>query len=133
MSAGLFSTYSQGENRITATLLAVLERLTLANIDRVLQAILGESSFQLVRFENQVKGTKTVPDARISGAPALWIETKTARNASDINQVEGHLKALKEADKLILLTPDDVQPEMVTGLNDDRLCWGELPDAEPGD
>ena len=126
MSTGLFSTYRQGENRITATLLAVLQRLTLANIDRILQGILGETTFQLVSFDNQVKGQRSVPDARISGAPAVWIETKTVRRGKDQEQLERHLRNLEKEDKLVLLTPDDVQPQIVTSIGDRRLIWNNF-------
>ena len=81
MTTPLFSTYRQGENRITATLLAVLQRLSLPNIDRILQALLEDTAFSLVTFDNQPKGKESTPDARIGTGSAIWVETKTARNA----------------------------------------------------
>ena len=67
MTTPLFSTYRQGENRITATFLTVLQRLSLPNIDHILRRLLGkdEDSFSLVSFENQVHGKESVPDAKI--------------------------------------------------------------------
>ncbi len=61
MTMSLFSTYRQGENRVTATFLAVLERLSLPNIDRILGALLEDNAFNLVTFENQPKGKKSRP------------------------------------------------------------------------
>lgn len=55
MTTPLFSTYRQGENRITGTLLAVLQRLSLPNTDRILRTLPEEDSFSLVSFKNQVK------------------------------------------------------------------------------
>ena len=66
MTTPLFSTYRQGENRVTATFLAVLQRLSLPNIDRILQRLLweDEESYNLVSFENQIRTKGSVPDAR---------------------------------------------------------------------
>ena len=59
MTTNLFSTYRQGENRVTATFLAVLQRLSLPNIDRILGALFGETSFSLVSFDNQPRMKET--------------------------------------------------------------------------
>ena len=54
MSKGpLFSTYRQGENRVTASMLAVFERIDLALVERLLGAASGESELQMVSFRNQ--------------------------------------------------------------------------------
>ena len=50
MTTNLFSTYRQGENRVTSTFMAVLQRLSLPNIDRILQALLGRDDFSLATF-----------------------------------------------------------------------------------
>ena len=110
----LFSTYKQGENRITATFLAVLQRLSLPNIDRILGALLGETSFSLVSFENQPKTKKSTPDALIGTASRVWIETKIKRNSVRHKQITNHMEALGDGEKLLLLTPDDKEP---VGLN----------------
>ncbi len=56
MSQGLLlSTYRQDENRVTASILAVFERIDLALVERLLQAASEESSLQMVRFETQVR------------------------------------------------------------------------------
>ena len=46
----LFSTYRQGENRVTASLLAVLSRLGTDLTERVLGALLDEPELSLVSF-----------------------------------------------------------------------------------
>ena len=58
MATNLFSTYRQGENRVTSTLMAVLQRLSLPNIDRILQALLDRDDFNLATFENQPSLTR---------------------------------------------------------------------------
>ena len=122
MTTPLFSTYRQGENRVTATLLAVLQRLSLPNIDRILQALLEDTAFSLVTFDNQPKGKESTPDARIGTGSAIWVETKTARNAVRGLQVKNHLNSLRPEENLLLLTPDEEAP---AGL-DDRVAWSNF-------
>lgn len=144
MTTPLFATYHQAENIVTATFLAVLQRLSLANIDRILGALLSDTGFSLVTFDNQPKGTQSVPDARISTGAAIWMETKIYPDAVSINQVRNHLKALnlKAGERLLLLTPDDNQPanlpdgviwsnfETLAGAVEDILSDGEEPPSE---
>ena len=81
----IFSTYSTGENRVTASFLAVLRSLSLDRIQRLLGALLEQSEFELVRFENQPsKGGSGVPDAIIQSSIRLLIETKTERNGVNV-------------------------------------------------
>ena len=122
MTTPLFSTYRQGENRITATLLAVLQRLSLPNIDRVLQALLEDATFSLVTFDNQPKGKDSTPDAKIGTGSAIWIETKRVRNAVSSCQLKKHLNGVPHRDNLLLLTPDDHSP---AGL-DNRIAWSNF-------
>lgn len=122
MTTPLFSTYRQGENRVTATLLAVLQRLSLPNIDRILQTLLGDTAFSLVMFENQPKGRGSIPDARIGTGSALWIETKTKRDAVSRRQLNNHLKSLGRGENLLLLTPDDQAPSGVQGT----VAWSNF-------
>ena len=110
MATSLFSVYSQRENRVTASFLAVLERLSLPNMDRILQALLDDENFRLVRFENQPKGKSSTPDAKINTSPAILIETKTSENSVNHYQISQHLKSLEGNQKLLLLTPDDSRP-----------------------
>ena len=89
--SSIFSTYSTGENRVTASVLAVLRSLSLGRIERLLAAILGESEFELVRFQNQPsKGGAGVPDAIIHSSFRMLIETKTVRNALHRPLIERH-------------------------------------------
>ena len=43
----IFSTYSTGENRVTASFLAVLRSLSLDRMQRILGALLEQSEFEL--------------------------------------------------------------------------------------
>ena len=56
MTTPLFSTYRQGENRVTASFLAVLERLSLPNMDRILQDLVGERYSQYHCFQEPAEG-----------------------------------------------------------------------------
>ena len=125
MTTPLFSIYNQQENLVTATFLAALQRLSLPNIDRILQALLDpEEDFRLVTFENQPKFDHSVPDARIGTRPGIVIETKITRNSVGCSQVRNHLKGLREGERLLLLTPDD-EPPSATGICD-RVVWSNF-------
>lgn len=124
----LFSTYRQGENRVTASLIAVFERIDLSKVERILAAASGESALQLVSFQNQVHGQRSasVPDARISAHFSLWFETKTTPGQvreSQVRQHIGHLMKSAGYERLILLTPDNEIPPPLTGIDDPRLLW----------
>lgn len=131
MPTNIFSTYSTAENRVTASILAVLQSLALSRIDRLLNALLQSTDFTLVQFANQLsKGGAGVPDARILSSNCLLIETKTARNAVNDKQLRRHLARLdvsQEANrKLLVLTPDDRQPTAIDGIGDPRLAWASF-------
>ena len=126
--SSIFSTYSTGENRVTASFLAVLRSLSLDRIQRLLGALLEQSEFELVRFQNQPsKGGKGVPDAIIHASIRLLIETKIERNAINVVQIKQHLKRLDETNEatrlLLVITPDDVRPESLDALSDERIVW----------
>ncbi|MHB8974690.1 MAG: hypothetical protein ACYC4N_30030 [Pirellulaceae bacterium] len=129
---GIFAIYSTGENRVTASFLAVLQSLSLNRIQRILGALLEQSEFQLVTFQNQPsKGGEGVPDAIIQSSCRLLIETKIKRNSIrtsvQVEQIERHLKRLdgetETACLLLVLTPDDVKPTALQSIQDDRLVW----------
>ncbi|MCA9140605.1 MAG: hypothetical protein KDB00_27725 [Planctomycetales bacterium] len=129
--SSIFSTYSTGENRVTASCLAVIRSLSLVRIERLLGALLEESEFQLIRFENQPsKGGAGVPDAIIPSSVRLLIETKTVRNTVRKDQIERHLARLDEADEttcvLLVLTPDDVRPATLDHFDDSRIAWASF-------
>ncbi|HJQ35812.1 MAG TPA: hypothetical protein VKB93_01605 [Thermoanaerobaculia bacterium] len=48
----LFSTYSTGENRVTASILAVLRSLSLRHTERLLGAMLEAPELELLDFSN---------------------------------------------------------------------------------
>ncbi len=128
MSKGpLFSTYRQGENRVTASMLAVLERIDLALLERLLGAASGESELQMVSFRNQIAGTGSVPDAGISAHFNYLFEVKTTREAVGVRQLRAHLGSLGgEGDqRLFVVTPDIDEPGAVAALRDEdsRVSW----------
>jgi hypothetical protein len=123
----LFSTYRQGENRVTSSMLAVFERIDLAILELMLTSATGEASLQLVSFVNQPAGKgASVPDARISAHFAYWFEVKTTRNALDLDQLREHLKSLdplSAGERLFVVTPDAAEPTAVGALGDARVVW----------
>jgi hypothetical protein len=80
----LFSTYRQGENRVTASLLAVLSRLGTNLTERVLGALLDEPELSLVSF-TPLPSTPGVgnPDGEIRAQFHCLLEVKTTRDAPD--------------------------------------------------
>ncbi|NYH51418.1 hypothetical protein HNR06_001007 [Nocardiopsis arvandica] len=131
-STPLFSTYSQGENRVTSSMLAVFERVGLSLTETILAWASGESTLETVLFTNQYStGQGTVPDARIAAEFTYLFEVKTARNAiKGSKQLTGHLKLLgeepgKKASKgfVFVLTPDPVRPQPIEALRDKRVVW----------
>jgi hypothetical protein len=127
----IFSTYSTGENRVTASFLAVLRSLSLDRIQRILGALLEQSEFELIKFQNQPsKGGAGVPDAIIQTSCRLLIETKTKPNAVRPDQLKRHLKRLDAATEttslLLVLTPDTARPNAFEALQDDRLVWASF-------
>ena len=125
--APLFSTYRQGENRVTASMLAVFERIDLALLEQILGAASGESALQMVRFRNQISGDGSVPDAGISAHFNYLFEVKTEFDAVRISQLRAHLRGLDgEGDqRLFVVTPDVDEPESVITLRgeDGRIAW----------
>lgn len=122
----LFSTYRQGENRVTSSMLAVFERIDLTLLESILAAAAGESSLQMVAFTNQPPGKgHSVPDARISARFTYWFEVKTARNVLSSSQLSEHLANLGEDgdERLFVITPDAEQPIVVSNINDTRVVW----------
>lgn len=126
----LFSTYTQGENRVTSTFISVLEHINNQLAEDILEALTDESDLSLVAFDNQVTGVDSVPDAAIKSSTALWFETKTSRDAVNREQLENHLHALNEdtaeLQRLIVLTPDAQLPDEVAALDDERIVWANF-------
>ena len=93
MANPLLSSYKQGENRITASIMAVFERLNFSVVESILQAVLETPEQSLLGFDLQPSGKgSTIPDARIHANFSLWFETKTTPNSVNKEQLEGHLK-----------------------------------------
>ena len=140
----IFSTYSQGENRITATLLAVLQQLSLSRIDFLLGALLEDEHFSSITFANQPSsGGEGVPDAEISSGMHILLETKIERNTVNESQLIRHLKRFGAANpeievdktlagpstrnqKLIVLTPDSTTPTAIQNIEDNRIVWANF-------
>ncbi|MEY7848283.1 hypothetical protein AB7C87_03670 [Natrarchaeobius sp. A-rgal3] len=127
MTNPLFSTYTQGENRVTSTLIAVLENVNNQLAEDFLEALLDESDISLVTFENQLVGDGSVPDAGVRSSTSLLFETKTRRDEVRTDQLRGHLSYLCEeaadTERLVVLTPDHELPRAVAALDDDRVVW----------
>ena len=116
---------------MTASILAVLRSLSLDRIHRLLGALLEESEFELVKFQNQPgKGGLGVPDAIIQASCRFLIETKIKRNAVRKDQIQRHLERLDGATEanrvLLVLTPDDHRPAIFDSLQDERLVWASF-------
>ena len=129
--SSIFSTYSTGENRVTASFLAVLKALSLDRIERILSGLLEQADFELIRFENQPsKGAAGVPDAIIQSSIRILLETKTVRNSVNRSQIKRHLQRLEEAKEatsvLLMLTPDDVRPKEIDEFENERLAWASF-------
>lgn len=122
----LFSTYRQGENRVTSSIQAVFERIDLSLLQTILAAASGESSLQMIIFTNQPPGKgHSVPDARISARFAYWFEVKTSRNAVDGKQLSEHLSNVGDGgeERLFVITPDAEEPAVIRVINDSRMVW----------
>ena len=129
----LFSRYSQGENRVTASILAVFERISFALLERILQIICEEPNESLLEIKNQIKlrGASSVPDGAIQASFAYWIETKVVPGTVGLIQLKSHLEALEKhpntsKKKLIVLSPDAIQPQVVKNLDDKRVVWANF-------
>lgn len=135
MGQSLFSQYSQGENRVTASILAVLKSLAIPRTERLLQGLIGDSSKDLIQFSNQPRGDSgSVPDARISANFRIDIETKVKVNSVNEGQVLKHLDDLRNAKEsrrlLVVLTPDSTKPGCFDGIEDERLLWCRFSDLD---
>lgn len=135
MGDSIFSTYRTGENRVTASILAVLRSIALTRIERLLGAMLGESEFELVSFNNQLSaGGAGVPDATIASSCKILIETKTEPSAVSKKQIERHLARFEEnpasLQRLLVLTPDVSLPSIINDLEDDRVVWASFADLD---
>jgi hypothetical protein len=123
----LFSSYRTGENRVTASILAVFERIDLGVVERLLSAASGEANLPLVSFANQVAASDgSVPDAGIYANFRYLFEVKTTARTLDRRQLEAHLAHLDGSygeERLFVLTPDAEEPPVVVELEQRELTW----------
>lgn len=83
MTTNIFSTYSTGENRVTASIIAVLQSLSLSRIETLLGALLEQSEFELVRFQNQPNQFHWTPN-RIHPVTLLRVARRAQERTHDI-------------------------------------------------
>jgi hypothetical protein len=131
MSDSIFSTCRAGENRVTASILAVLRSLSLGRCERVLAALLEQSEFELVRFQNQPsKGNLGVPDAEISSSFRILIETKIRCNSLRQEQLARHVQRFEDGSeqvqRLLVLTADLERPDVIDEMKDCRIGWASF-------
>lgn len=127
--APIFSTYKQGENRVTAALMAVLARLPLPATDEILSDMLGDS-VSLVTFRPlpATKGPGN-PDGQILASVDILFEVKTVRgalkSAKALRIKAAYLQKLRGSmvSRLVLLTPDTQEPAGLSAIDDDRVSW----------
>ena len=123
----LFSTYRTGENRVTASMLAVFERIDASILERLLAGASGESSLTFVSFANQVGDIPgSVPDAAISASFHYLFEVKTELDALRHEQLDSHLLGLTgvfKDERLLMITPDPEQPQLIEALADAPVTW----------
>jgi hypothetical protein len=126
-NAPLFSTYRAGENRVTSSMIAVFQRLELSLLERLLGAVAGDASLQLVAFVNQPAGAgDSVPDARMSAQFDYWFEVKTVPNALDAEQLGEHYRNLTAGakhERLFVVTPDSIRPAVIDSFDRDQVIW----------
>lgn len=130
MSQCLFSRYSQNENRVTSTFLAVLSSLSLNLIQQIIGTMIGDE-VELISFTNQPASMKqkyhSVPDAMISGDFKILIETKLQQNAVKKGPIKRHQEQLgnRKNAYLVILTPDPECPGVVENISreDPRVVW----------
>src|SRR5262249_15161715 len=116
-----------GENRVTASIMAVLERIDLGVVERILSAATGEAALPLVSFQNQLAAKDgPVPDAGISANFRYLFEVKNPAQALQTEQLREHLNHLDGSvgdERLFVLTPDGEEPFVLTQLDEPRLTW----------
>jgi len=129
VAQGIFSTYSQGENRVTSTIIQVLKNLPVNVVERFLIMFSETDTQNFFRFKNQVKGPDSIPDAEISAKFCLLFETKTVPNSvneDQLSQLNSHLKIAEQKNAtLVYLTPDQTIPKL---LEDKGVVWKNFQD-----
>ncbi|WP_139061619.1 hypothetical protein [Sulfobacillus thermosulfidooxidans] len=126
----IFSTYSQPENQITSTLLAVLKQLRMPVMQFIIQTLIEEPETDLIVFENQPQGNTSRPDARISSSFSYWFEVKRVTNAVNEKQIQAHIQLLNNTatslQRLIVLTPDATEPAALVKYHHHGVVWSNF-------
>jgi len=124
MTQGIFSTYKQGENRVTSSLIQVLKHLPVNVVEAFLRFFSSnktEGAQNFIKFENQIKGVGSVPDAGIFANFNLLFETKIVQGSIDHKQMTDHVKFARDNKAtLVYLTPDLTIPKM---LRCEDIVW----------
>lgn len=126
----LFSTYDQGDNQVTGTILSVLEHLGSDLVEELLEALLDESDLAILTFTPQYRGEQGIPDAAVRGSTTLLIETKIEPRSVDVDQLNRHLETLDEesteTQRLVVLTPDGQKQTEIASISDERVAWANF-------
>ena len=132
---GIFSTYSQNENRVTSTILAVLEELHQKLVALILQRLTEDDNLPFLKYTNQPhkKNSTSIPDGHIEGLFSYYIETKVKKDAyeKDHNQsqlknhLEGYVEKMPEGVRsaLIVITSDNSKPKFIKQYETKNLCY----------
>ncbi len=129
--APLLATYRQGENRVSASTFAVLQRLETSLVEELLNAAIGDSgAISLLDWELQPSGKgASVPDGLLRAHVAVWWEFKTTRNAYAAPHAQAqyreHLKNVSPTagDLLLVVTPDPVLPAFLAENARPDVLW----------
>lgn len=137
----LFTKYGQPENRVTATLLGVFERLGISITTEILRSASltagGAADVPGVVFRNQLMGASSsdsVPDAAISASFRYLFEVKVTAPLR-CEQIESHLDVLRQGQKsenslLFVLTPDFKRPPLMAQFDDRPVVWLSFRDID---
>ena len=128
--ASIFSRYSQGENRVTSSILSVIRLLSLPAFDYLLSRLTNTDTV-LHRISNQPsEGGEGIPDGEISANYKILIETKMPGATANLEQLKRHLNRLSgqsAVEVLIYLSADEEEPKEINGFSD-RLIWKSFAD-----
>ena len=121
--ASYFQRFAQRENHLTNNTLLMLRHVYQAGPQRlqaVLRTLLDEELSLGMRFEQQIKGTASVPDALIAQPPlSVLIEAKVDA-AITVDQIERHLASFSDmavsshGRYLVTLTSGSIDAEILT-------------------
>ena len=92
----IFSTYSQGENRVTGAFFSLLRTLPVDDMQQLIALLLEEPELKLFLIGNQPRERYSVPDAEISGNFKILIETKLRPGEVPLCHNRSRLKEIRE-------------------------------------